>query len=101
MKYMSKTNFYNFLFEEKMNEGLFSMQDEELKEQEKKAKKSQKALMEYIEKFIDEDKKKQVLELLEERDAEYNDVFYLQGRLYYKYGIKDGISIIISSISED
>jgi hypothetical protein len=84
-----------------MNEGHFSMQDEELKEQEKKAKKSQKALMEYIEKFIDADKKKQVLELLEERDAEYNDVFYLQGRLYYKYGIKDGISIIISSISED
>ena len=96
---MEDNEFYNFLFEQKINKGLFDMNEKELTEQKNMAKESQKELINFIDTILDSDNKEILLELLENRDNNYNECFFLEQRLFYRNGIKDGISIIVSAIT--
>lgn len=96
---MENDDIYNFLFEQKVNESLFDMEDTELSEQKNKAKDSQKELMSFIETMLDPADKEELLQLLEKRDDDYQECFHLEHRLFYRNGIKDGISIIVTAIA--
>ena len=89
----------DFLFEHKLNEDLFDTEDEQLIEQKNKAKESQKKLITYIEKIPHVNTKNNLLEIQENREINYKNCFDLEHKAFYKNGIKDGISIIVSAIT--
>ena len=95
---MEGDELYNFLFEQKINEGLFNMNDEELSVQKHKAKESQKKLMAFINTILKPEDREKLEILLETRDNDYKDFFFLEERLFYRNGFKDGISIIVPAI---
>lgn len=91
---------YNLLFDSKMTEGLFSMNDDELLLQKEKFKDSEEKLEEYINSNFDLTTKEKLKSLIEEKEDNYNDCVYSENRLFYKNGIKDGISMILNAITK-
>jgi len=96
---MDNEEIYNFLFEQKVIEDLFDMNDIELTEQKNKAQETQKQLANYIYSTFEPEIIEKLEQLLETRDEYYKECFHLEHRLFYKNGIKDGISIIVAAIS--
>ena len=86
------------LFQQKINDGLFDMKDEKLQKLKLKAKEAQKNFIEFINTIISRDETEKLKELLEIRDDAYNDCFYLENCLYYKQGINDGFSMVLTSL---
>lgn len=96
---MENDDIFNFVFEQKSKKELFDTEDSELEKQKCKAKQSQKELISFIETIFDPGDKEGLLELLDKRDEDYKQCFHLEQKLYYRNGVKDGISIIVSSVS--
>lgn len=98
---MENEDNFDLLFEQKMNDGLFNMEDENLTKLKLKAKESQKKLNELISTIFNESELEIFKELLEERDNNYSECFYLENRLYYKHGISDGFSMVLTSLKSN
>lgn len=93
---MEKEDNFYLLFEQKNNDGLFDMNDTNLKNQKVKARQSQTELMKFINANLNEEKLGLFEKLLEKRDDDYHGCFYLEGFLYYKHGISDGFSMCLA-----
>lgn len=98
---MDKEDNFYLLFEQKINDDLFDMNDTNLKNQKVKAKQSQIELMTFINANLNKEKLELFEELLEKRDDNYHECFYLEGYLYYKHGINDGFSMCLSSLNNN
>lgn len=98
---MEKEDNFYLLFEQKNNDGLFDMNDTNLKNQKAKARQSQTELMKFINAHLNKEELELFEELLEKRDDDYHECFYLEGFLYYKNGITDGFSMCLASLKDN
>lgn len=91
---------FELLFEQKINDGLFSLKDTKLENEKLKAKESQKKLLNFVDAILSSEEKEKFETLLEERDDNYNSCFFLEQRLFYKYGINDGFSMVLATLKD-
>lgn len=95
------TKIYNLLFDSKIAEGLFDMNNDELLSQKEQFKESEESLDKYLTSKFDLDTKEKLTHLIEQKDSNYNECVYLENQLFYTNGIKDGISMILSVIAKN
>lgn len=88
----------DMLFEQKENEGLFVLEDNKLKSARQEAKQLQLKLTEFINTRLDPTDKKDLEDLLDDRDNAYNSCFGSEHRLYYKQGVNDGLVMAITGL---
>lgn len=89
---------FDMLFERKESEGLFDLEDNKLKKAKEDAKEYQSKLTEFINTRLNPDDKKDLENLLEDRDNAYSFCFGIEHRLYYKQGVNDGLVMAITGL---
>ena len=90
---------FDLLFQQKLNDDLFNINsNNDLEVLKKKAKQSQTELIKFIDTILDDSNREKFHELLDIRDDNYNECFFLEHRLFYKYGINDGFSMCLASL---
>ncbi len=87
---------FDLLFEKKEEEDKFEMKDEKLLKYRKKVSESSEKLYRYINDKVHPRCREELKKLMENRNNAISDSYYREFQIYYKYGIIDGINIMLS-----
>lgn len=96
---MEDENIINFLFDKKVEDQLFLLEDAELNKLQNKVTLADNEISKFIEKRIHPKSRKKFRKLLKD----YSNAVFVhtarENQLYYDYGVSDGVKFIISSLS--
>lgn len=96
---MENQDIINFLFNKKVEDNIFLIEDNELHRLDNNAIIANKEILEFIDKRVHPKSRKKLKKLL----INYDNAKYLsiarENELYYKYGISDGIKFILAALS--
>lgn len=93
---MPKNRITDFIFERKEEYNLFSFKDVELDEVDKKITKSENIIGKFIKKRVHPKSRKRLQDLINNHLDYMFEYNYVQGKLYYNSGFKDGIILMLS-----
>lgn len=89
---------FYLLFEKKEEEDKFLMKDEKLLKYRKKVSECSEKLYDYINRRVHPGCREELRRIIENRNNAMSDSYYREYQIYYKYGIIDGMNIILSTI---
>ena len=96
---MENQNIINYLYDKKVEDNLFLLEDSELNRLDHKVTIADKEISKFIEKRVHPRSRKKFRHLL----REYSNAVFVhaarENELYYKYGVSDGVKFITSSLS--
>ena len=96
---MEQENIIDFLFDKKVEDNLFLLEDADLKRLDNKVTFADNEISKFIEKRVHPKIRKKLRKLL----REYSNAVFIriarENELYYQHGISDGVKFIVSSLS--
>lgn len=90
--------YFIYCLKKKEEEDKFVMKDEKLLKYRKKVSECSEKLYNYINKRIHPECREELKRIIENRNNAMSDSYYREYQIYYKYGIIDGMNIILSTI---
>lgn len=84
-------DFINAIFESKMNQNLFNFKDEELQKAKEKKLECNDKLFEALNTLLAIEERNIIKNLIQDYRDVRSEYLYLENRLYYKAGFKDGV----------
>lgn len=96
---MENQDIISFLFDKKVEDNIFQMEDNELHRLDDNSIIANKDILEFIDKRVHPKSRKKLKRLL----INYDNAKYLsvarENEMYYKYGVSDGIKFILAALS--